>query len=68
MIFDMVIYVTLINLTGMECILYSSITTTKEHSISLSVCFRIFDFGQIKIIFCQDEKFKELLYCKCKCL
>ena len=26
-------------------------TTTKELSISLFMCFRIFDFGQIKMIF-----------------
>ena len=44
MIFDTVIYVTLVNLTnGM----YSS-TSTKEVSISVFMCFRIFNFGQIK--------------------
>ena len=57
MIFDTVIYVTLINLTnGM----YSS-TTTKEVSISMFMCFRIFNFGQIKMKFCGDENFKYLL-------
>ena len=40
-------------------------TTTKELSISLLMCFRIFNFKQIKIIFCGDENFKILLYCKC---
>ena len=47
--------------------MYSS-TTTKQPSISLFTCFRIFNLGQIKIIFCGDENFKYLLYCKCKCL
>ena len=61
MIFYMVIYVTLINLTEIECI-------TKELSISLFMCFRIFNFGQIKMIFCGDDNFKTYLYCKCKCL
>ena len=42
--------------------MYSSTTTsTIEQSIYLFMCFRIFNFGQIKIIFCQDENFKELL-------
>ena len=63
MIFDMVIYVTLINLTEMECILS---TTTQELSISLFMCFRIFNFGQIKMTFRGDENLKKLLYCKCK--
>ena len=59
MIFDMVIYVTLINFTknGMN----SSTTNTKELSISLFMCFRIFNFGQFKMIFCGDENFKKLL-------
>ena len=52
MIFVMVIYVTLINLTEMECI---HSTNDKELSISLFMCFRIFNFGQIKMIFCGDE-------------
>ena len=51
MIFDMVIYVTLINLTEMECILL-----LQELSISLFMNLRIFNFGQIKLIFCGDEK------------
>ena len=65
MIFDMVIYVTMINLAAMECI-YS--TTTKGLSYSLFMCFRIFNFGQIKMIFRGDENLKKNLYCKCKCL
>ena len=36
-------------------------TTTKELSISLFMCFRIFDFGQIKMIFRGDENFKKNL-------
>ena len=64
MLFDMVIYVTLINLTEMAC---SSSTTTKELCISLFMCFRIFNFKQIKMIFCGDEIFKTWLYCKYKC-
>ena len=62
MIFDMVIYVTLIKFdrNGM----YS--TTTQELSISLFMCFRIFNFGQIKMTFRGDENLKKLLYCKCK--
>ena len=65
MIFDMVIYINLINLdrNGM----YSS-TTIKELFISLFMCFRIFNFGQIKMIFCGDEIFKKMLNCKYKCL
>ena len=39
--------------------MYSS-TTTKELSISLFMCFSIFNFGQIKMIFCGDENFKKL--------
>ena len=58
-----VMHVTLINLT--ENGLYSS-TVTKELSIYLFMCFRIFNFGQIKMIFCRDESFKHLLYDKCK--
>ena len=63
MIFDMVIYVTFINLTEMECILL-----LKELSIPLFICFRIFNFGQIKMIFPGDENLKKNLNCKCKCL
>ena len=55
MIFDMVIYDTLINLTEMECILL----LLKELSISLFMCFRILNFGQIKMIFRGDENFKK---------
>ena len=52
----MVIYVTLINLTnGM----YS--TTTKELSISLLMCLRIFNFGQIKMISRGDENLKTFI-------
>ena len=32
-------------------------TTTKELSISLFMCFRIFNFGRIKMIFRGDENF-----------
>ena len=35
-----------------------STTTTKELSISLLMCFRIFNFGQIKMIFRVDENLK----------
>ena len=57
MIFDMVIYVTLkkINRNGM----YS--TTTKELSIYLFMCFRIFNFGQTKMIFRGDKNLKKSL-------
>ena len=55
MIFDMVIYVTLINLTEMECILL----LLKKLFISLFMCFRIFYCGQIKMIFLGDENFKK---------
>ena len=34
-------------------------TTTKELSISLFMCFRFFNFGQIKMIFRGDETFKK---------
>ena len=35
-------------------------TTTKALSISLFMCFRIFNFVQIKMIFRGDEKFKKI--------
>ena len=35
-------------------------TTTKELSISLFMCFRIFNFGHIKMIFSGDENFKKI--------
>ena len=57
MICVMVIYVTLINLTKKG--MYS--TTTKELSISLFICFKIFNFGQIKMIFRGDKNLKESL-------
>ena len=34
-------------------------TTNKEVSISLFMCFRIFNFGKIKIIFHGDENLKK---------
>ena len=34
--------------------------TTKELSISLIICFRIFNFGQIKMIFRGDENLKKI--------
>ena len=34
-------------------------TTTKELSISLFICFRIFNFEQINMIFRGDENFKK---------
>ena len=37
-------------------------TTTKELYISLLMCFRIFNFGQIKIIFRGDENLKKLFF------
>ena len=52
MIFDMVIYIYYFDnfdRNGM----YS--TNNKELSISLFMCFRIFNFGQIKKIFRGDE-------------
>ena len=39
-------------------------TTTKELSISLFMCFRIFSFGQIKMIFCGDENLKKIFIAK----
>ena len=35
-------------------------TTTKELSISLFMCFRYFNFGQIKIIFRGDKNLKKI--------
>ena len=61
MIFDMGIYDTLINLTAIK--MYS--TTTKELSISLFICFRIFNFRGIKMIFRGNDNLKNL-YCKSK--
>ena len=43
-------------------------TTTKELSISLFMCFIIFNSGQIKMIFREVENLKKILYYKCKCL
>ena len=39
-------------------------TTTKELSISLFMCFRIINFGQIKIIFRGDENLNKLFFAK----
>ena len=36
-------------------------TTTRELSISLFMCFRTFNFGQIKIIFRENENLKKSL-------
>ena len=63
MIFVMVLYVTLINLTEMKCILLPLL----KSCLFNFMCFRIFNFGKIKIIFRGDENLKNL-YCKCKCL
>ena len=41
--------------------MYYSSTTTKELSITLHMCLRIFNFGQIKMIFCGDENFKNCI-------
>ena len=55
MIFDMVIYATLLNLTEMECILLLLLKSV----LLLCLCvFRIFNFGQIKMVFCWDGNFK----------
>ena len=35
-------------------------TTTKELSVSLFMCFRIFNFGQIKMLFRGDENLKKI--------
>ena len=35
-------------------------TTTKELSIFLFMCLRVFNIGQIKIIFRGDENFKKI--------
>ena len=43
--------------------LYS--TNNKGLSISLFMCFRIFNFEQIKMLFRGDENLKTNLYCKC---
>ena len=43
--------------------MYSS-TSTKELSVSLFMCFRIFKVGHILMIFCGDENFKYFLYRK----
>ena len=37
--------------------MYSS-ATSKELSLSLFMCFKIFNFGQIQMIFSGDENFK----------
>ena len=36
-----------------------STTTTKDMSISLFMCFRIFNFGQFKMIFRGEENLKK---------
>ena len=55
MLFDMVIYVTLINLTEMECILLLQ----KTCLLLCFMCLRIFIFGQIKMICRGDENLKK---------
>ena len=37
-------------------------TTTKELSISLCMCFRMFNFGQIKMIFRGDKNFEKKIF------
>ena len=37
-------------------------TTTKELCISLFMCFRVFNFEQIKMIFRGDENFKKKIF------
>ena len=37
-------------------------TNNKELSISLFMCFRIFNFGQIKMIFRRDENLKKKFF------
>ena len=54
MIFDMVIYVTLINLTEWNVFYYYY----KRDVYFFFICFRIFNFGQIKMIFRGDENLK----------
>ena len=44
--------------------MYSSATTTKEQSISLFMCFRIFNFGQIKIYFVKMKSLKDCFIAK----
>ena len=41
-------------------------TTTIELSNSLFMCFRIFNFGQIKMIFRGDENFKKIFIANVK--
>ena len=61
MIFDMVIYVTLINKTEMECILLLLI----QSYLILCLCvLESLTFNKSKG--CGDESFKYLLYRKCK--
>ena len=38
--------------------MYSSTTTSKEQSISLFMCLRIFNFGQIKLYFVEIKTSK----------
>ena len=60
MILDMVIYVTLITLTEMECILLF----LKSCLFLCFLRFRIFNFGQIKMIFGGDENSKKFFSAK----
>ena len=65
MIFDMVIYVTLINLTEMECILLLLLL-----KIYLFLCLCVLEsltLDTSKLYFVEME-INQLLYCKCKCL
>ena len=68
MISDMVRYVTMINLTEINCILLLLLQLLLLllllKSYIFFVSFKIFNFGQIKMIFCEDENFKNLLYQK----
>ena len=57
MIFVMIVYATLINLTELECILL-----LLKSCLFLCLCFfRIFNFGQIKMIFRGDKNLKKSL-------
>ena len=61
--FNMVIYVSLINSTEMECILL-----LLKGCLILCLCvLEFFNFEQIKMIF-RGDLLRKNLYCKCQCL
>ena len=64
MIFDMVIYITLINLKEMECILL-----LLRSCLFLCLCvLESLTLDKSKLYSVEMKTYKNFFYCKCKCL